>query len=135
MTNPRLGRTASAVILSFLAALAVHAHSTVKRTDPASGSILAASPAAVVLELNEPARLTSVVVVLADRPERKLEFTPAGSSTTFTIDRPELAPGRNEIRWKALSKDGHPVGGSIILVIKPAPAPKPKSTDRPGAPR
>lgn len=112
-------RPAAILLLAALAPVAALAHSTLKRTDPASGAVLATSPPSVVLEFNEPARLTSVVAVAADQSERKLEFTPSGSATTFTVAEPSLEAGRNELRWKALSKDGHPVSGTVILVIKP----------------
>ena len=32
--------------------------------------------------------------------------------------KPELAPGRNEIRWTALSADGHVIEGSLIIVLR-----------------
>lgn len=106
-----------------MAAAPAMAHSTVKNTAPVSGSILPASPKEVTITFNEAARMTSVVVVEAGKPERKLDFMPAGSSTTFMVHDPNLAAGRNEIKWKALSKDGHPISGSIIIVIKPGAAP------------
>jgi methionine-rich copper-binding protein CopC len=99
------------------------AHSTVKSTAPVSGSILPASPAEVTITFNEPARMTSIVVAEAGKPERKLEFMPGGSATVFMVHNPNLATGRNEIKWTALSKDGHPISGSIIIVIKPGAAP------------
>jgi len=116
--SSRSRRTVAAMLLAVLTPLATFAHSSLKRTEPTSGSVLSASPPSVVLEFGEEARLTSVVAVAADQSERKLAFAPAGSATSFTVAEPGLAPGRNEIRWKALSKDGHPVSGSIILVIK-----------------
>jgi hypothetical protein len=48
---------------------------------------------------------------------------PGGSATVFMVHNPNLATGRNEIKWTALSKDGHPISGSIIIVIKPGAAP------------
>lgn len=99
------------------------AHSTLKNTVPASGSILLSSPNEVVINFNELARLTSVVLAEAGMPERKLPFTPpSGASNTFTLPAPKLGSGRNEIKWKALSKDGHPISGSIIIVIRSGPA-------------
>jgi len=99
------------------------AHSTVKSTFPASGTVMLSSPSEVVINFNEPARLTSVVLVEAGMPERKLAFTPpSGSANTFTMPAPNLGSGRNEIKWKALSKDGHPISGSIIIVIRSGPA-------------
>lgn len=99
------------------------AHSTVKGTVPASGSILTASPPEVVINFNEPARMVSVSVVRLGSAERKLQFVPMAESASFTIAAPQLAGGRNEIKWRALSKDGHPISGSLIIVVKPDAAP------------
>ena len=126
MTTLRARASTAGLLLAIFATLsplAALAHSTVKRTDPASGSVLAASPASVLIEFNEAARLTSVVVVTGDKPERKLEFEPSGAATSFTVKKPALEKGRNEIKWKALSSDGHPIAGTIILVIKPTAQP------------
>lgn len=123
MTKPSLRPATVAVLLALLAPLAALAHSTVKRTDPASGSVLAASPAQVTIEFGEPARLTSVVAAAPGQDERKLEFTPTGSATLFTVANPDLPQGRSELKWKALSKDGHPVSGTIVLTIDPAAKP------------
>lgn len=105
-----------ALVLSAAPALA---HSTVKSTVPASGSVVNRSPDSVFINFNEPARITSVVVAETGKADRKLEFTPpSGSTTSYRIPAPNLGAGRNEIKWKALSKDGHPISGSIIIVIK-----------------
>jgi methionine-rich copper-binding protein CopC len=106
----------AAIIMSSAPALA---DSRVKSTDPTSGSILNRSPGRVVVNFNEPARMTSVVVAEAGKGDRKLAFTPPeGSTTSFRIHAPDLGVGRNEIIWKALSKDGDPIVGSIVIVIK-----------------
>lgn len=113
-----------------LAAAPALAHSTVKSTVPVSGSVLPSSPAEVTITFNEAARVTSIVVVEAGKPERKLDFMPSGSTTSVMVHNPGLATGRNEIQWKALSKDGHPISGSIIIVIKPGATP---SSPKPAA--
>lgn len=95
------------------------AHTTLERSSPASGSVLTQSPAQLTLTFGEPTRLTSVAVATASG-ERRLDFAPSGSATTFTVVSPQLAAGRNEVRWRALSRDGHPVEGSIIIVVRPA---------------
>ena len=77
-------RVWSMLSLLFLS-LTVVAHSTVKNTVPATGSVLPASPAGVVINFNEPARLTSVVVTMAGAGERKLKFMPAGEAASFVI--------------------------------------------------
>jgi copper resistance protein C len=119
MMPPRALLTFAALFLAVLTSTA-HAHSTVKSTTPKSGAVLTASPPEVVIELNEAARLTSLIVVEPDGSERKLTFEPAGRSTRFTAPSPALPSGRSELQWKALSKDGHPISGKIIVVIKPA---------------
>lgn len=119
----------AAVVL--FAATPAFAHSTVKNVTPASGSVLLASPAEVVITFNEPARITSVVVDEPGTGERKLEATPGGLASTFTLPAPKLGSGRNEIKWKALSKDGHPIQGSIIIVIRNGPAIPPGTNQTP----
>jgi len=105
-----------------MSAAPAFAHSTVKSTVPASGSVVNRSPDSVFINFNESARMTSVVVSETGKADRKLEFTPpSGSTTTFRIPEPKLGAGRNEIKWKALSKDGHPISGSIIIVMKAGP--------------
>ncbi len=112
-----------------VAAAPAFAHTTVSSTSPASGSILPASPPEVTINFHEAARMTSIVVIAPSQPDRKLEFMPSGSSMSFMVHDPALGMGRNEIQWKALSKDGHVISGSIIVVIKPgAPASSPAPT-------
>lgn len=94
-------------------------HTTVTETVPRSGSVLEQSPAMVQLEFAHAARLTSVLLVGPDHSEHNLEFTPAGSSVSFQFPEPGMGPGRNEIRWKALSDDGHVISGSMIYTINP----------------
>lgn len=109
------------IILSMMfLALTALAHSTLKSTVPATGSVLPASPAEVVINFNEPARLTSVVVSTAGAGERKLQFKPTGEAASFTVADPQLQSGSNEIKWRALSKDGHPINGTIVIAVKPA---------------
>lgn len=130
---PKISRPLAAALLAVLCLWpgAAFAHSALKRSEPASGSVLAASPPSVVLVFGEEARLTSVVAVAEGQSERKLAFAPEGSATSFTVAEPALSPGRNEIRWKALSQDGHPVSGTVVLVIRKDAAAKPAAEDRP----
>jgi len=101
---------------------------TVATSSPKSGASLAQSPPVIEIKFAHEATLTSAAVIAAGSPERKLEFAPKGSAKAFTIANANLAAGRSEIQWKALSKDGHVISGSIVLTIDPAlpktPAPK-----------
>ena len=94
-------------------------HTTVAQTIPKNGSVLEQSPAAVEIRFANFARMTSAVLVGEDKQERRLEFTPTGRAESFNMPEPDLGPGHNEIRWKALSDDGHVISGSLIYTIKP----------------
>lgn len=113
-------KIACVAALMCIATLA-NAHTNVASTSPKSGAVLERSPPTIEIKFEHPVRMTSVVVLAAAaQPERKLQFSPTESARTFTVTDPALAPGRNEIQWKALSRDGHVISGSLILVIKPA---------------
>jgi copper resistance protein C len=95
------------------------AHTSVAGTTPKNGSELTQSPPSIEITFRGEARLTSVTAIGADKNERKLDFMPKTSATAFKIANPDLKQGRNEIHWKALSKDGHVVSGSLVLTISP----------------
>jgi len=101
-------------------ATAVLAHTPLKETSPASGSILEVSPDSVMLEFGQAVRLTLVRVESPDGSERRLDFSPRESSAIFETEAPNLVAGRNAIHWTALSPDGHVIEGVVILVLRPA---------------
>lgn len=112
----RLGYT----LLLFALGIAIADAHTSATTTPKSGAVLSESPASIQIMFKEAARLTSVVVHQEGKPERKVTFTPSGSATTFNIANPMLEAGKSEVRWIALSTDGHVVKGVIVLTLKPA---------------
>jgi methionine-rich copper-binding protein CopC len=126
--NTRLTTYLGAILLTLVTAVSF-AH-TVATTAPKTGASLAQSPPVIEITFAHEASLTSVAVIAAGTPERKLEFAPKGSAKVFTIANANLAAGRSEIQWKALSKDGHVISGSIVLTIDPALAktPNPKTS-------
>lgn len=104
-------------LLLLSAPMLATAHTTAV-TSPKNGAVLAQSPPTIEIKFEHEARLTSVVVVAADKTERKLTFAPTTSSKTFTLADANLGAGTNEIQWKALSKDGHVVSGKLKLTIQ-----------------
>ena len=115
------GRAWFVVLLSILTSLAV-AHTTIKSTVPANEAVLAHSPAVIEVAFEHIAQLTSVTVVVAGQEPRKLGFTPLGNAFNFTLANPQLAPGRNEVHWKALSSDGHVIEGTLAFTVDPSAA-------------
>jgi methionine-rich copper-binding protein CopC len=108
---------ACAFLLFALSGASASAHTSASSTTPKSGAVLSESPASIEITFKEAARLTSVVVHQDGQPERKLTFTPNGSATTFKTAAPLLEPGKSEVRWIALSSDGHVVKGVITLTL------------------
>ena len=94
------------------------AHTSATSTTPATNSVLDASPPKIGIAFKEAARLTSVVVHREGQSDRKLTFAPDSSATEFSVDNPALEAGKSEVRWTALSKDGHVVKGTIVLTVK-----------------
>ncbi len=118
--KPSIHRTSGAALMLVLSAslfTAVSLAHTTATTSPKSGTVLTQSPPTIEIKFEHEASLTSVVV-LEGKSERKLEFAPKGSAKAFTVSNANLLPGRNQVQWKALSKDGHVVSGSLILVIE-----------------
>jgi methionine-rich copper-binding protein CopC len=106
--------------MALAVALAAIAHTRIEQAKPASGATLEQSPPAIEIRFKQAVRMTSVIAIDAAKTERKLTFEPATRSQVVTIVGPELAPGRNELRWKALSDDGHVIGGSLIYIVQGA---------------
>ena len=102
-----------------LSALAI-AHTTIKSTVPVNEAVLRQSPAVIEVAFEHIAQLTSVALVVAGQEPRKLGFEPLGNAFNFTITNPQLAPGRNEVRWKGLSSDGHVIGGTLVFTVDPS---------------
>jgi methionine-rich copper-binding protein CopC len=107
----------AACIATFALVAPARAHTTLRGSDPASGSVLTQSPPGLTLTFMEPARLTSLVLVTV-AGQRRLPFTPSGAALSFVAAEPALEAGRNEVRWTALSQDGHVIEGSIIIVLR-----------------
>jgi copper resistance protein C len=115
-----MARTCAVLLLAFAQpSFDAAAHTTLQSSSPPSGATLERSPPVIELRFHHPINLTSVTVLDASKAERKVEFTPHASAAVFQLPDPQLQPGRNEITWKGLSKDGHVVTGSLVFEIRP----------------
>ena len=93
---------------------------TVKSAEPADGAVLDRSPPSIAIKFEHAVQMTSVSVVAEHAAKRELTFAAVSGGTVITVENPALATGRNEIHWKALSKDGHVISGKLTYTIKPA---------------
>jgi methionine-rich copper-binding protein CopC len=117
----RRWRPALIALLSMVTSLAA-AHTAIKSAVPANEAVLAASPAVIEISFEHLAQLTSVVVASHGQAPRKLAFEPLGNALNFKLTQPRLAPGRNEVRWKGLSSDGHVIEGTLVYTVAPSAA-------------
>lgn len=101
-----------------LAAASAGAHTDIQRTAPADGAALAAAPETLVLEFNEPVRLTAVTVRGADGVAHEIDPLPGGFAARFEVAAPELAPGDYDVEWRALSQDTHVIDGAFGFTIE-----------------
>jgi methionine-rich copper-binding protein CopC len=115
----KIVRWVAAFLVSLVLARQTFAHTSLVGTTPANNAVLTESPETIDLRFREPTNLTSLVLVAPGKKPRSLSFSPIGSATVFTVAQPRLANGRNEIRWRALSRDGHVVSGVLVFTIEP----------------
>jgi methionine-rich copper-binding protein CopC len=95
----------------------VLAHSELRRSDPRDGAQLASPPAAIELVFNEKVQVTAVRLYADDGKEIIMERSPIAERTSERRNLPALQPGAYRIEWRAISADGHPVGGAIRFRI------------------
>jgi methionine-rich copper-binding protein CopC len=122
MTNARaaaLLKPAALSLLVLMSALAgpVLAHSELRRSDPRDGAQLASPPAAIELVFNEKVQVTAVRLYADDGKEIGMERSPIAERSSERRNLPALRPGSYRIEWRAISADGHPVGGTIRFRI------------------
>jgi len=100
-------------------ARAARAHSRLLDSRPRAGDTLAPDPDEFVLRFDEGAVLTSLRLFGPVGAEvgltRARDATPAAE---WRARHPALAPGAHRLEWRALSADGHPIGGSIAFAVR-----------------
>jgi methionine-rich copper-binding protein CopC len=98
------------------------AHSELRRSSPAAGATLAAPPAEIALTFNEKVQVTAVRLFREGGAEVRLERPAAiAEAASATRSLPTLEAGAYRIEWRAISADGHPVGGVIRFRVSPPP--------------
>jgi methionine-rich copper-binding protein CopC len=113
--------TALALFAAALPGVAL-AHSELRRSVPPYGSVLAEAPARLELEFNERVQLTALRLrrapdgaeIALPGPRRAIR-----EAREESVALPPLGPGEYRIEWRAISADGHPVGGTIGFRVAP----------------
>lgn len=125
-TTVRLSlRTVTAFALALLAvcatATAGSAHARLTGTDPEDGARLKATPDTVTLTFSDPLDREFVRVRLSGPGDAVLPVAPRVKDGTVTFTVPSKLPGTYSVAFRVVSKDGHPVSGTLSFVVTGAP--------------
>ncbi len=93
------------------------AHATLVSTDPASGALVATAPERIVLTFNEPVSPTVMRITGADGTQHDLMAATSTEGPAVVVATPDLFRGTQLLSWRAVSEDGHPIGGTLTFSI------------------
>jgi copper transport protein len=107
--------------LAISATRGAQAHSLLIGSDPAEGAALPGPPAAITLRFNEAVRLTAIRLFGADGIEwplqRPRDMAPRAEHGAGLARA--LSPGHWRVVWRAISADGHEIGGTLRFSLEP----------------
>lgn len=91
------------------------AHDELLGSTPENGEVLEAAPSTVELEFsNDIIEMGTAVLVVDAGGDELAVGEPAVDGRTVTATLPaDLADGEYQVRWRAVSADGHPIEGTI----------------------
>ena len=106
------------LLAMLLAAPSAMAHSPLAASVPADGAVLAEAPDSLRLTFKGEASLARLSV-LYEGTEMALGTAHLMQvRTQHRVILPELSPGRYEVRWRALSADGHVIKGDFSFSVE-----------------
>jgi methionine-rich copper-binding protein CopC len=115
-----LSLVSSLVLVTF--AISAGAHTHLQKSSPVDGSVITTSPSNLVLNLSEPARLTTLSIQKGSEPKQDLKPLPATAAQQISVPLPPLTPGIYSVSWRAVSDDGHVMPGTLHFTVAADPA-------------
>jgi methionine-rich copper-binding protein CopC len=110
----------SLVLVTFAISAGAHAH--LQKSSPADGSVITTSPSNLVLNLSEPARLTTLSIQKGSEPKQDLKPLPGTAAQQISVPLPPLTPGIYSVSWRAVGDDGHVMPGTLHFTVAADPA-------------
>lgn len=109
-----------------LTARSVSAHAFLQRTQPVSGSVVAASIGEVRLTFNERVEVRPNQLIVTDGNGRRVDRgdaqLAAGDPLTVVVSLPQLPVGVYTARYALVSSDTHPISGELRFGVGVSPA-------------
>ena len=99
------------------------AHTHLKQSAPAEGSVVTTPPSNIVLTFSEAARVTALTLQKDGEAAQKLAPLPSTPAEQVTVPAPKLAPGKYVVNWRVVSDDNHIMSGKLHFTIDPAATP------------
>lgn len=93
------------------------AHASLLSSDPVDGAMLSGAPASVSLTFNEPVDPIILKLIRPSGAATVLAVPAPGTTLTASLPK-DLADGTHAVSWRAISADGHPVGGTFVFSIR-----------------
>ena len=112
-------------LVTFGVTASAHAH--LQKSSPADNSLITTSPAVLVLNFSEAARLTALSIQKGSEPRQKLKPLPTTAAQQISVPLPRLTPGSYSVSWHVVSDDGHVMSGTLHFTLAADHA-----TDHPG---
>jgi copper transport protein len=92
------------------------AHAALVGSEPAEGSVIAASPGMIRLSFNEP--VTPLALKLFYPDGRSVEVRGTAQDNDLMVELPATADqGTYAFSWRVASADGHPIGGTSLFSV------------------
>lgn len=120
--------------LTLLVHSTANAHAMLLSSEPAAGSILAASPSRIRLLFSEAIEPSLSAIAIVGGDGRTIPLTVGGDPHdvhALVAPLSVLSAGEYRVAWHVVSADGHPVGGSYLFSVGHGGAPPPDAVAPP----
>jgi methionine-rich copper-binding protein CopC len=105
-----------------LVAATANAHTHLKSSMPAEGSVVNAAPANIVLTFSAATRVTALTLQKDGGAEQKLAL-PTSPTAEVSVPTPKLEAGKYVVNYRVVGSDNHVMSGKVQFTVDPKAAP------------